>query len=193
MRQNSRISDALRAFFSEAATSRRGVDFNIFVPNQLCRMIRLTCPASPTSRAAWFIAHSCTFATPHPPRRSAPWRRLGVALGLVRPVVAAHRLDRFRCGSRCSAREAVPSGGKGWQSPVRWLAIDRLLRIEAWEPNPLERHHPRCPVETNEHPRSEMERKSLSQRAMGFEPTTSSLGSWHSTTELRPQTRFFST
>src|SRR4051794_18570476 len=27
------------------------------------------------------------------------------------------------------------------------------------------------------------------ERAMGFEPTTSSLGSWHSTTELRP--RFF--
>ena len=26
------------------------------------------------------------------------------------------------------------------------------------------------------------------QRAMGFEPTTSSLGSWHSTTELRPHT-----
>src|SRR5262249_36484853 len=26
-----------------------------------------------------------------------------------------------------------------------------------------------------------------SERAMGFEPTTSSLGSWHSTTELRPQ------
>ena len=25
---------------------------------------------------------------------------------------------------------------------------------------------------------------------MGFEPTTSSLGSWHSTTELRPQTYF---
>src|SRR3989337_1757271 len=25
------------------------------------------------------------------------------------------------------------------------------------------------------------------KRAMGFEPTTSSLGSWHSTTELRPQ------
>src|SRR5215207_8490530 len=24
------------------------------------------------------------------------------------------------------------------------------------------------------------------ERAMGFEPTTSSLGSWHSTTELRP-------
>jgi hypothetical protein len=27
------------------------------------------------------------------------------------------------------------------------------------------------------------------ERAMGFEPTTSSLGSWHSTTELRPQHR----
>src|SRR6185503_11801247 len=27
-----------------------------------------------------------------------------------------------------------------------------------------------------------------SKRAMGFEPTTSSLGSWHSTTELRPRT-----
>src|ERR1051325_10601269 len=27
----------------------------------------------------------------------------------------------------------------------------------------------------------------LKQRAIGFEPTTSSLGSWHSTTELRPQ------
>jgi hypothetical protein len=27
------------------------------------------------------------------------------------------------------------------------------------------------------------------ERAMGFEPTTSSLGSWHSTTELRPQNR----
>ena len=25
------------------------------------------------------------------------------------------------------------------------------------------------------------------KRAIGFEPTTSSLGSWHSTTELRPQ------
>ena len=25
------------------------------------------------------------------------------------------------------------------------------------------------------------------KRAMGFEPTTSSLGSWHSTAELRPQ------
>ena len=25
------------------------------------------------------------------------------------------------------------------------------------------------------------------ERAMGFEPTTSSLGSWHSTTELRPR------
>jgi hypothetical protein len=28
------------------------------------------------------------------------------------------------------------------------------------------------------------------KRAMGFEPTTSSLGSWHSTTELRPQVLF---
>ena len=28
---------------------------------------------------------------------------------------------------------------------------------------------------------------SYQQRAMGFEPTTSSLGSWHSTTELRPR------
>ena len=27
----------------------------------------------------------------------------------------------------------------------------------------------------------------VSERAMGFEPTTSSLGSWHSTTELRPR------
>ncbi len=27
----------------------------------------------------------------------------------------------------------------------------------------------------------------LGERAMGFEPTTSSLGSWHSTTELRPR------
>src|SRR5271156_1331657 len=26
-----------------------------------------------------------------------------------------------------------------------------------------------------------------SERAMGFEPTTSSLGSWHSTAELRPR------
>jgi len=31
------------------------------------------------------------------------------------------------------------------------------------------------------------------KRAMGFEPTTSSLGSWHSTTELRPQMRFCTT
>jgi hypothetical protein len=31
------------------------------------------------------------------------------------------------------------------------------------------------------------------KRAIGFEPTTSSLGSWHSTTELRPQTRFCTT
>ncbi len=29
------------------------------------------------------------------------------------------------------------------------------------------------------------------ERAMGFEPTTSSLGSWHSTTELRPQIIFY--
>ncbi len=28
---------------------------------------------------------------------------------------------------------------------------------------------------------------SYEERAIGFEPTTSSLGSWHSTTELRPQ------
>src|SRR5436190_23225421 len=28
-----------------------------------------------------------------------------------------------------------------------------------------------------------------SKRAMGFEPTTSSLGSWHSTAELRPRYR----
>jgi hypothetical protein len=27
----------------------------------------------------------------------------------------------------------------------------------------------------------------LEERAMGFEPTTSSLGSWHSTPELRPR------
>ena len=27
----------------------------------------------------------------------------------------------------------------------------------------------------------------MKKRAMGVEPTTSSLGSWHSTTELRPQ------
>ena len=34
----------------------------------------------------------------------------------------------------------------------------------------------------------EIHEKVLCQkRAMGFEPTTSSLGSWHSTTELRPQ------
>jgi hypothetical protein len=32
--------------------------------------------------------------------------------------------------------------------------------------------------------------KLCSKRASGFEPPTSSLGSWHSTTELRPQTRF---
>src|SRR5690349_11674804 len=31
----------------------------------------------------------------------------------------------------------------------------------------------------------------ISERAMGFEPTTSSLGSWHSTTELRPQNQSF--
>jgi len=30
----------------------------------------------------------------------------------------------------------------------------------------------------------------VTQRAMGFEPTTSSLGSWHSTTELRPHPYF---
>ena len=30
----------------------------------------------------------------------------------------------------------------------------------------------------------------VEQRAMGFEPTTSSLGSWHSTTELRPHPYF---
>ncbi len=30
-------------------------------------------------------------------------------------------------------------------------------------------------------------RNVLGKRAIGFEPTTSSLGSWHSTTELRPQ------
>ena len=29
------------------------------------------------------------------------------------------------------------------------------------------------------------------QRAKGFEPSTSSLGSWHSTTELRPQNDHF--
>ncbi len=29
--------------------------------------------------------------------------------------------------------------------------------------------------------------KVYEKRAMGFEPTTSSLGSWHSTTELHPQ------
>src|SRR5262245_42577237 len=29
------------------------------------------------------------------------------------------------------------------------------------------------------------------ERAMGFEPTTSSLGSWHSTTELRPRPVYF--
>jgi hypothetical protein len=29
------------------------------------------------------------------------------------------------------------------------------------------------------------------ERAMGFEPTTSSLGSWHSTAELRPQVFHF--
>ena len=34
---------------------------------------------------------------------------------------------------------------------------------------------------------------SIKKRAIGFEPTTSSLGSWHSTTELRPQTRFSTT
>ncbi len=31
---------------------------------------------------------------------------------------------------------------------------------------------------------------SIKKRAIGFEPTTSSLGSWHSTTELRPQADF---
>ena len=47
-------------------------------------------------------------------------------------------------------------------------------------------------VGTGGWPRNEKRRNLLrlrpfhSKRAMGFEPTTSSLGSWHSTTELRP-------
>ncbi len=74
----------------------------------------------------------------------------------------------------CSANQRDSTLKRSAKRARRWRCAARVT-------------HCQC---RNKATRSNAAREGEEKRAMGFEPTTSSLGSWHSTTELRPQPYF---
>src|SRR6185369_6997398 len=133
----------------------------------------------------WILRAASLQEIAEPKRRVAPGLQ-GFPAGPRRGADAAHAIVQSRSEAEHGSRTGTRSRANVRSRAVRWEGLCEAVSRATLLRSSLKSWTSACSI-SRQRQKDALYRTVTRERATGVEPATSSLGSWHSTTELRPQ------